>query len=88
LTNHPQIDEQIEKVIEYWNNTFDVQLMTIEIIGSTFCPWPGFAYNNIFIICFFHFLQTMDNTLGFNVLIVGRINDLIVENLIKKLVDI
>ncbi len=30
----------------------------------------------------------MDNTLGFNVLIVGRINDLIVENLIKKLVDI
>jgi len=88
LTNHPQIDEQIEKVIEYWNNTFNVQSMTIKIIGSTFCPWLEFAYNNIFIICFFSLLQTMDNSLGFNVLIVGRINNLVVENLIKKLVDI
>jgi hypothetical protein len=30
----------------------------------------------------------MENTLGFNALIVGRINNLVVEDLIKKLVDI
>lgn len=36
----------------------------------------------------FHFLQTMDNTLGFNALVVGRINNLNVEDLIRKLVDI
>jgi hypothetical protein len=55
LTNHPQIDEQIEKVIEYWNNTFDVQSITIKIIGSTFCPWLEFAYNNTSHLSFVYF---------------------------------
>jgi hypothetical protein len=36
----------------------------------------------------FHVLQTMDNTLGFNALVVARINNLVVKDLIRKLVDI
>ncbi len=41
LANHPHTNGQTERWIKYWNNTFDVQSITIKMNRSTFYPWSN-----------------------------------------------
>jgi hypothetical protein len=52
--------------IKYYNNNFDIQSITIKMIGLTFCPWltSHIIIHIINHLVTFHVLHTMDDTLG------------------------
>ncbi len=86
--NLKQMDK-LKGKIKYYSNNFDIQSITIKMIGSTFFPLP-ISHIIIHIInhlVTFHVLQTMDDTLGL-IPWQGKMNNLTTKELIKRLVDI
>ncbi len=78
--------DKLKKWIMYWNNTFDVWLITIKITLSTFCIWPSshIIIHIVHHLVTLHFLWTMDDTYTFNTLAMGRRNDLVVKDFIER----
>jgi hypothetical protein len=69
---------------KYYNINFDIQSITIKIIGLTFCPWPTSHIITHIInhLVSFHVLQTVDDTLGLMTW-QGRMNNLTTKDIIK-----
>ncbi len=83
----PSSLKQMDKLkgkIKYYNNSFDIQSITIKMIGLTFCPWPTSHMITHIInhLVFLHDLQTVDDTLGL-ISWQGRMNNLITKDIIK-----